>query len=75
MFYDDALLGHFYWKADWKEQFAWWPQRCTKSGRRIWLEQAYRGTAVYTGPGEPAYEHHWHTKEEHLLWLLTQPVK
>jgi len=75
MFYNDELLKHFYWKATWQERFAWWPQRCTRSGQRIWLKPAFQGTAVYTGPGEPVYEHHWHTNEEHLLWLLTRPVK
>ena len=68
-------LDHFYYRAEWKSKFALWPRRCVQSGRRIWLEKAYQGTATYTGPGEPVYEHHWHGGEEHLLWLLTRPVK
>ena len=68
-------LDHFYYRAHWKLKFSLWPRRCARSGRRIWFEQAYQGTAMYTGPGELVYEHHWHTIDEHLLWLLTRPVK
>ena len=68
-------LDHFYYRAQWQPKFALWPRRCVISGRRIWLERAYQGTATYTGPGEPVYEHHWHGRVEHLLWSLTRPVK
>jgi uncharacterized cupin superfamily protein len=65
-------LDLFYYKATWQETFAWLPHVCKRSGRRIWLERAYQGTAMYTGPGEPVYEHHWHSSKEHLIWLLTK---
>jgi len=68
-------LDHFYYRAQWKLKFALWPRRCARSGRSIFFERAYQGTAMYTGPDEPIYEHHWHSGEEHLLWLLTRPVK
>ena len=68
-------LDYFYYRAQWKLTFALWPRRCVRSGRRIFCEPAYQGTAMYTGPDEPIYEHHWHSSEQHLLWLLTQPVK
>jgi hypothetical protein len=63
-------LNHFYHRAQWKSKFALWPQRCVISGRCIFFETAYQGTAIYTGPGEPVYEHHWIEKNEFLLWNL-----
>lgn len=64
------MIRSFYQKATWKKRFAWWPHCCMITSRRIWLEFAYRGTAMYTGPGDPVYEHQWHDAKEHLLWTL-----
>ncbi len=46
------------------------PKRCFISEKLIWFEHAYRGTVVYTGPGDPILESFYHKKEEHLLWLI-----
>lgn len=56
--------------AVWRLCFAWLPHRCKLTHRRIWLEYAYCATYMWTGPGEPVYEDHWHDKNEHLLWRL-----
>ena len=67
---DDDWL--FYKKcAGWQFRFALLPCRCNLSGNRIWFKKAYRGTAFY-GAGDIHFiqEHKWHTKEEHLIWLL-----
>lgn len=54
----------------WERAFAWRPHRCHLSKRLIWLRYAYVGTAMYTGPGEPIFEHRWHDDIEHLIWAL-----
>ena len=54
----------------WQLKFAWLPKQCLISGRRVWLEFAYRGTSILTGPGEPIIEQGWHSKAEHLIYKL-----
>ena len=56
----------------WELSFAWLPERCDLTGRRIWLKEAWRGTSVLTGPGEPIIEHRWHDRDEHLVFLLKE---
>jgi hypothetical protein len=58
---------HFYKKADWYYKFAWRPHRCNISKKRIWLKMAYRGVAMYTGPGDPIFEYKWISKEDFML--------
>lgn len=65
---DDASA--FYHRAGWQFVFVVWPRRCSLSGDWIWFEHAYRGTAMWTGPGTPIIEHKWHERHEHLLWKL-----
>lgn len=63
-------IRHFYERAVWRRSFAWLPHRCLLTNQRIWFEFAYRGTAMWTGPGDPVYEHQWHKSKDHLLWVL-----
>ena len=63
-------LRYFYQRAQWRRRFAWLPHRCLLTNERIWLEFAYRGTAVWTGPGDPVLEHQWHRTKHHVVWLL-----
>ena len=66
----DAL---FYIRARWELKRVLWPCHCEITGRRLWPSTlAYRGRAMYTGPGEPVYETRWHDKEEHLIWQLKE---
>jgi hypothetical protein len=60
----------FFNRAYWALRFSWWPRRCAFSGERIWLTMAYKGTAIWTGPGEPVYEYKWLTKTEFLIGVL-----
>jgi hypothetical protein len=60
-------------KAKWTEEFAWLPHQCRISRRWIWLKKAYRGVAIYNGPGYPVTETHWHESGEHIKWVLTKP--
>ena len=64
----------FWNRAQWDLKFAWRPQRCEFSGQWIWFKLAYRGTAVYTGPGAPVYEYRWATTEEYLVAKLKGTV-
>jgi hypothetical protein len=66
----DSLLTDdqfFYKKADWYYKFAWLPHRCNLSNKRIWLKKAYRGIAMYTGPGDPIFEYKWVSREEFIM--------
>jgi hypothetical protein len=63
----------FYNRAQWTREFAWLPHRCDATGRVIWLQWAYRGRAVWTGPGDDAVETRWHDRHEHLIWALKGP--
>jgi hypothetical protein len=70
-FYSDAQsYDPFYDRADWYLAFAWLPHTCDKTGERIWLERAYRGIRMITGPGEPVFEYRWIKKHEWLLQRL-----
>jgi len=60
----------FHSRAQWTKEFAWLPHRCDATGRIIWLQQAYRGQAVWTGPGDDAVETRWHDRHEHLIYAL-----
>ncbi len=62
----------FHARARWQLKFIWWPQQCELTGQRIWLELAYQGEAVWTGPGTPVYEFRYHKAQEHLIWQLKQ---
>jgi hypothetical protein len=62
-FYSKLMIGTEY-------TFAWFPQTCNLSGKRIWLKKGYRLTRIITGPGEPLFEYRWHDKNEHIIWQL-----
>lgn len=57
----------FWNRAVWEYTFVLWPQRCEVTNRILFLEYAYKGTAVWTGPGTPAYEYKWLSKNEYLV--------
>lgn len=48
-------------------KFALLPQKCYITGKRLWLKNAYKQTAMWTGPGDPAFEHRWYDKDEFLI--------
>lgn len=61
----DRMLGTEY-------KFAWLPQTCDISGKKIWLKKGYRLTRMITGPGNAIFEYRWHDKNAHIMWLLTR---
>ena len=53
-------------------KFTLLPRRCYITKRILWLENAYRLTAMYTGPGTPVYYHRWYDKNEYLIARLKE---
>lgn len=51
-------------------KFVFFPRRCHLSGKYIWLKRGYKKTAMYTGPGDPIFEHRWFSKDEYLIAKL-----
>ena len=70
--YDTQVYDSFYSRmmVGAELKFTWLPETCYISGKRIWLEYAYRMTRIITGPGESIIEHRWHDKNTHIMWLL-----
>jgi hypothetical protein len=67
----ESMEQAFRRRAVWQLKFVWWPRRCNLSQRWICpFSRAYKGTAIWHGPGTPAVEVQWHTSTEHLIWLL-----
>lgn len=67
------LDGAFYLRAQWKLCRVVWPKRCLISNKRLWPGTlAYRGRAVWTGPGTDTVETHWHERHEHIVWQLKE---
>lgn len=48
-------------------KFLLWPERCYITGKLLFLKRAYKQTAMWTGPGDPAFEHRWYHKDEFLI--------
>jgi len=51
----------------WELKYSLWPRRCFYTGKILWLELAYMGTSMLTGPGEPIFEHRWCERREYLF--------
>lgn len=51
----------------WQQKFVWFPKKCYYTDKSIWFERAYKGTAMWTGPGDPVFEHRWITRKEFLF--------
>ena len=65
----------FYRRAYWKRRFLWTPKQCNLTGKRLWLQYAEEGVAMYTGPGDPVFEFRYHHPKHHILWLLARDYK
>jgi len=56
----------------WKLKFCWTPKNCFLSDKPLWGKRCYKGTAVFTGPGEPVFENYYVDKFEFMKWQLTR---
>ena len=76
MFYDDtkAYDGFKDHCIGTQLKFAIFPKKCHLTGKRIWLTKAYKQTAMWTGPGDPAFEYRWYDKKEFLIARLKGTV-
>lgn len=68
----DEQFDIFNSRATFKLVYLLWPRRCYISNKRLWLTHAYKGTAVWTGPGEPVEEHRYYDEVEYLIEKLKQ---
>jgi len=56
--------------SKWYLTFAWLPNRCSISGKLIWLKYAYSSTVRYGGPGGAGKTTIWRSEREHLIQLI-----
>ena len=70
--YIDDVQAQDAWldRATYKYKYCFWPRRCYKTGRWLWLETAVRGRAIWTGPGEPAIDDRWFDSNEALIMMI-----
>lgn len=68
----DEVQAYDTWldRAQYEYKFSFWPRRCYKTNRLIWLETAMRGRAVWTGPGDPVTEDRWYNSDEALIMMI-----
>ena len=59
-------------QAFWRLRFMWRPKRSTITSKWLWLQYAYEGTKMITGPGDPVFLFRYHEPVEHLIWQLKQ---
>lgn len=55
------------WCLGWELKTSLYPRRCFYSNKLIWLEIAYKGTAMIPGPGEPVFIDRWISRNEFLI--------
>jgi hypothetical protein len=56
--------------AVWTEKFAFLPQRCELSNKRLWFKRCMVSTVSWLNPGYTTREYIWRDMKEHTLWLL-----
>jgi len=55
-------------------EFAFLPRKCRLTNKFIWLEYAYKQTAMWTGPEDHLFEYRWYNKDEFLIARLKGEV-
>jgi hypothetical protein len=70
-FYGDGFMH----RAKFEYKYTLWPRRCRNTKRRLWLEVAVRGRAIWTGPGEPVVEDRWYDSNEALIMMIKKVSK
>lgn len=48
-------------------KFVWLPQKCHITSKKLWLENAYKQTAMWTGPGDSIFEYRWYDRDEFVI--------
>ena len=57
-------------RADVDLKWCLWPRSCAETGKLLWFTLAYRATRVWTGPGDPIFEHRWYDRNEFVILRL-----
>ena len=50
-----------------EKKFTWFPKKCHITGKKLWLTNAYKQTAMWTGPDDPMFEYRWYDKNEFII--------
>lgn len=48
-------------------KFTWVPKKCHITGKKLWLQNAYKQTAVWASPDDSIFEYRWYDKDEFLI--------
>ena len=56
----------------WRLKLCLIPKKCFLSNKQLWGKYAYYGENWITGPGDPVVQEFWVSKEEYIVWKLTQ---
>lgn len=70
----------FFQNANWELKFVWWPVRCDKSNKLLWLKYAYRGSnspkiIVDAGMSKVIYnEIRWLRKQEFIFGKIAGTI-
>jgi hypothetical protein len=51
----------------WELRWSFLPRKCFYTNRSLWLKQAYMGTSILTGPGDPIFDYRWIDQKEYLF--------
>ncbi len=51
-------------------KFTWAPKKCHLTGKKLWLQKAYKQTAMWSGPGDALFEYRWYNRTEFLIERL-----
>jgi hypothetical protein len=68
--YEELIRPYLCQAKNWQLKFAIVPHRCSISGKRIWLEDAYRGTRSVRHGDHLMLEHFWVKFDEFIIWNL-----
>ena len=64
LYFLDGFLSHV---IGTELKFIIWPKTCAITGKTLWLEHAYKQTAMWTGPGNSEFEYRYYDKNEFLI--------
>jgi len=71
----ETFENFWFRRSEWQLRFAWFPHRCEKSRKIIWLARAYCGTLRLKPDGPTSVfrgvtEKFWLTPQEFVFWSL-----
>lgn len=67
LFFYDKHDGFLFHVIGTQLKFIFWPRKCAITDRTLWLEYAYKQTAMWTGPDTPEFQYRYYDKNEFLI--------